>query len=364
MTQTYALLMDAYRELNAKKLFWITLVLSAIVAGAFFLIGLTDTGLKIGFWEFDESILGISNKTTDPGEFYKWIFSDLAIRFWLGIAAAALALISTASFFPDIMKPGAIDLLLTKPISRLRLFITRYVLGLIFALLQVLVFTTICFLVIGIRGGVWEPGLFLAVPFFVLFFSYLFAFSVLIGVLTRSTIAALLITLLFFVLLIGLNMADSITAGIRLAIETRAQQLAEQVELAESLEPEQLEKFEQDYMPLEWLRQEADEAKEISEKAGGVSNTFMAIKTPLPKTGETLAMLTRVTIDAAGLPEPEPESGSPMGAFDNQMRSDSEIMQEKAEELERPAWWVIGTSLGFEFVVLAIAGWRFCRRDY
>ena len=31
---------------------------------------------------------------------------------------------------------------------------------------------------------------------------------------------------------------------------------------------------------------------------------------------------------------------------------------------ERPVWWVVGTSLGFEALVLCLAGFIFCRRDY
>ena len=366
MTQTLALLMDTYRELNAKKLFWITLILSAVVAGAFFFIGIDENGLKIFMWELDGDLWGLSTETIDKGNFYKLLFSGIAIRYWLGIAAAALAIISTASFFPDMMKPGAIDLLLTKPISRLRLFLTRYLLGLGFAFLQVLVFTTICFFVIGIRGGAWEPGLFLAVPFFVLFFSYLFAVAVLIGVLTRSTIASLLITLIFFVLLIGLNFADGIVQSIRLIVETEANILEEHLEFAEGLEPEQLQELEDDYgLTLTQIRAEADEARKVADSTASIANTFTAIKTPLPKTGETLGLLTEVMIDAADLPEPDTEDTFNTPEFENaELRSDSEVFMETAEELQRPTWWIIGTSLLFEGVLLSIAGWKFCRRDY
>ena len=31
---------------------------------------------------------------------------------------------------------------------------------------------------------------------------------------------------------------------------------------------------------------------------------------------------------------------------------------------QRPLWWIIGTSLGFEAVILGIACWIFCRRDF
>ena len=39
LTQTLALLLDAYRELNAKKLFWITMILSGVIVLAFAAVG-------------------------------------------------------------------------------------------------------------------------------------------------------------------------------------------------------------------------------------------------------------------------------------------------------------------------------------
>lgn len=44
MRQTWAILFDAYRELNAKKLFWITLALSGLVVVAFAMVSLTPKG--------------------------------------------------------------------------------------------------------------------------------------------------------------------------------------------------------------------------------------------------------------------------------------------------------------------------------
>src|SRR5205814_9504547 len=65
-----------------------------------------------------------------------------------------------------------------------------------FVTLQVGLFTTACFFVLGFRGGVWLWGLFLTVPIMVCFFSYLFSICALLGILTRSTLAALLLTML------------------------------------------------------------------------------------------------------------------------------------------------------------------------
>ena len=69
-----------------------------------------------------------------------------------------------ASIFPDFVDRGSIDLMLSKPIGRTRLFFTKFLTGLLFAGLQVTVFTLASFLVIGLRGGDWEPWIFIAVP--------------------------------------------------------------------------------------------------------------------------------------------------------------------------------------------------------
>ena len=362
MTQTLALLLDAYRELNAKKLFWITLILSGLVAACFFLVGINDDGIKLVVWQLDNDILNA--QVFPPDLFYKVIFSSLAVKWWMGIVAAVLAIISTASFFPDLVQQGSIDLMLSKPIGRLRLFATRYLTGLLFAFLQIFIFTLICFLVIGIRGGVWEPGLFIAVPFFILFFSYIFCVSVYIGVTTRSTIAAILVTLLLWALLMGLNTTDSVMMSIRLMNQSRVEMLDEQIEVGRGLEGEELEKFEQWYGELYLLEQEAQAASSSAKGITTASNVVYGVKWMLPKTGETLDLLQRNLLDAADLPSPEDSGMAQPEEFAPGMRSDHEIMQENAKELERPTWWIVGTSLLFEFIIVGLAAFKFCRRDY
>ena len=39
-------------------------------------------------------------------------------------------------------------------------------------------------------------------------------------------------------------------------------------------------------------------------------------------------------------------------------------MKAQEEIRDRPLWWVLGTSLAFEFVVLGVASWIFVRRDF
>src|SRR5687768_13100422 len=200
--QTLAMFLDAYRELNAKKMFWIVLVLSGLVVLVFAAVGVKDEKLTL-LW-FDTPIPVIFPRA----ELYKLMFSAFGISIWLAFAATILALISTASIFPDFISGGSIDLYLSKPISRLRLFVTKYLTGLLFVALQVGIFAAASYFVIGIRGGVWENGIFLAVPLVVCFFSYLFSLCVLFGVMTRSTLAAVLLTILCWFFLFCLDRGE------------------------------------------------------------------------------------------------------------------------------------------------------------
>jgi hypothetical protein len=82
---------------------------------------------------------------------------------------------------------------------------------------------------------------------------------------------------------------------------------------------------------------------------------FYGIKTVLPKTIDTIELLERSLMKAAKLPQ----SAHP------QERRMMAAQQQVIDVLRgRSIAWVVGTSLGFEAVVLAFAALIFCRRDY
>ncbi|HVT82957.1 MAG TPA: hypothetical protein VHM90_20130, partial [Phycisphaerae bacterium] len=200
MTQTMAIFLDAYRELNARKMFWTVLGLNVLAVLAFAILGSNGHSMTVLWYEpFGDVLTTLT---------YKKIYSNFVVGFWFTWVASVLALISTAGIFPDLMSSGSIDLYVAKPIGRLRLFLTKYAAGLLFVTLQVTIFTFLSFLVLGIRAGIWEPGLFFAIPLVVLFFSYLSGICTLLGVWTRSTIAALLLTILVWGVIFGVDFGD------------------------------------------------------------------------------------------------------------------------------------------------------------
>ncbi len=353
MRQTLAIFHEAYRGLRARKMFWIVLFLSFFVVTSFAFIGVSDKGLTVLTWELE---FGPTAKELSPATLYKTMFVTLGIEIWLTWIAAILALISTAGIFPSFIAKGAIDLVVARPISRLRLFLTQYAAGLLFVTLQIAVFCVVSFLVIGVRGGVWEPGLFLAVPLVVCFFSYLYCVCVLLGLLTRSTVAALLLTLLFWFVVFSVHSTETgLLAAKKMAQNELLTPRRGIIVTPGTTRPHRFPDTSPPHVPNRTDAESEEEGKAVQYLDIAYRLTH-ALKTTLPKTTETIDLLERALIATADLPK---LNSGPA----------HEAQQQVAEELvrefrSRSAWWILGTSLAFEAVILALGGWVFSRRDF
>ena len=367
ISQTLAMFLDAYRELNARKMFWIVLVLSALVVAVFAAVGVKDGNLALLWFETAIPVV------FEPADLYKMMFSAFGVSVWLAFAATILAIISTASIFPDFITGGSIDLYLSKPVSRLRLFVTKYLTGLLFVALQVGIFAAASYLVIGLRGGVWEEGIFLAIPLVVCFFSYLYGVCVLFGVMTRSTLAAVLLTMLFWFFLFCLDRGEVALLLFKTgaerehrSLEPRIRDLDRRLANMEKLSPERqqasqnvIDQWREDRDAL--VRQRDSKALRNLSVAHRI---VYGVKTALPKTRETTEVMNRKLLPA-GPPGAQEPDASPEG----RPRSRGQVNNADVQRLDqamrsRSLWWIIGTSLAFEAVVLALAAWIFCRRDY
>ncbi len=390
LTQTTALLVDAYRELNSKRLFWITMVLSGLIVMVFACLGINKEGVTLLHWQLGSFGGFATSDLLPPDQLYKTMFANFGIAFWLSWIATILALVSTSSLIPDFIASGAVELTLSKPVSRIRLFLTKFVMGLLFVTLQVSVFCVASFLVIGIRGGSWEPGVFLAIPVVVVFFSYLFSVCALLGLLTRSTIASLLLTLLFWFLCFLVNTVEGMSLMGRESNIVQRESLVARMERMEKSTTDQYYKsktVEGEPPPppptkadLDALNRFLPDARariasidEAQPKWDLAAQAMVTFKTVIPKTSETVSLMDRWLVKSMSIgPREEQESeenarvpeGGP--AFVRLSPAEERKMQERLVEVYkgRSVWWVIGTSLIFEGVILAFACWRFARRDF
>lgn len=382
MIQTWALLVDAYRELSSRKLFWLAIGISLFVVAVFACLGVNEKGFMFLHWTFESAVF--NSRLMSADRFYMFVFSTWGAPIWLAWGAVILALVSTGSMFPDLISGGTIDLMLAKPISRLRLFLTKYAAGLLFTTLQVTTFTGACFLVFGIRGGVWHPGIFWAVPIMVLFYSYLFSICVLVGIVTRSALTSIIITMIFWFGCFLLNGADTIFLAWRISNDMRQEGIVANYDRREAAartnfatnnpvpegqpapEPTQAQ-LDLANPFLASVRKDLEEARSAGRILRTVERVITGVKLFTPKTSETVTLLRRKLVKA--MPDMDgPEGGdeSQDGPFGPMTRKEGREMARRTEEAlaSRTTTWVIGTSLGFEFVMLSIAGWIFCRRDY
>jgi ABC-type transport system involved in multi-copper enzyme maturation permease subunit len=115
--------------------------------------------------------------------------------------AMLLSTIITAFFIPNMLRKGTIDLLVSKPVHRWSLLLSKYVGGLTFMFLITVVIVLGIWFVLGIRSGLWGTGFLLSVFVLTFQFSIFYAFSTLIAVLTRSPIVCILGTIALWALL-------------------------------------------------------------------------------------------------------------------------------------------------------------------
>jgi ABC-type transport system involved in multi-copper enzyme maturation permease subunit len=375
MRAVIAILVDGYRELSSRKLFWITLILSSLLVIAYASIGFTETGMSLffGLRTIESEYFNVDSPLATV--LYKAIFS-MIVSMWLAWAAAILALISTASIFPDLVARGSIDLMLSKPVSRVTIFFAKFASGLLFAILQVGIVCIGVFIALGWRLGEWNWVIFAAIPIVTVFFSYLFAISALAGVVTRSSITALLLAIVFWLALFSLQQ----TEGFVLWFKMEAQVAHEAAEQDEAELQERLAELDPDDEAAERLRvrlkRDLDAAAGERESQHSTLETLERwhgridwIITPLPKTALTIDLLNRWLISEDEISFTDLMAGN--FRFDEEGKivpvdpPETEGQRRVAEHYESKSYWyILGTSLLFEAFILLLACWMFVRRDF
>jgi len=139
-----------------------------------------------------------------------------------GLIIILIAVIVTSFFIPNMLRPGAVVMLLSKPLSRTTLLLFKYFGGLFFVLILSAFLVTGVWIITGIRSGIWAPGVFVIIPLMTLSFAILYAFSTVIAVISRNSIVCILATLVFAGFLWAVGKADLLAGQIQRAEDTVA----------------------------------------------------------------------------------------------------------------------------------------------
>ncbi len=109
-----------------------------------------------------------------------------------------IAILVTASIIPEMLEPGSLNLLLSKPVWRWALLLAKFVGGCLFILICATLFFAGIWLWMGIQLGVWERALLLSIPVYLLVFAMYYSVSVLAGIWFRSPILSIAFAILFW----------------------------------------------------------------------------------------------------------------------------------------------------------------------
>lgn len=124
---------------------------------------------------------------------------------FLYVFCTFLAIFATAHLVPRMQEKGTIDLYLARPVSRVRLLLSRYVAGLMLAGSNVVYLMGSIWVIVAWKTGVWNARFLIAGSIIFLVIAVLLAFAFLVGVFTSSTAVSIMATygIFFFGLMLA-----------------------------------------------------------------------------------------------------------------------------------------------------------------
>lgn len=136
------------------------------------------------------------------------ILSFLVSRL-VGNVGVFIALLVTASIVPQMLDSGAIDLLLSKPVSRPLLFLSKFFGGCAFIFLNATFLIAGLWMIVGWRFGIWSDGLLWTIPVFVFVFAIYYSVSTLAAVIWRNAVISIVASILFWAICFAVGVTKS-----------------------------------------------------------------------------------------------------------------------------------------------------------
>ncbi len=104
-----------------------------------------------------------------------------------------LFIAACAGYFPAMLTSGAVDIVLSKPLSRLQIYASKYVGGIFLYAVAIAAFCVLLYVGVGVRTGVFHLRIFYGIPLLMFSAMVLYAILALIGTVSRSATLALVL---------------------------------------------------------------------------------------------------------------------------------------------------------------------------
>ena len=179
------IILNTFREALAKKIFIGYYIFYGIVVLVMLFIVNTDSA---------EGIAALGDKktiVTNVESFFQTLSFNLILFF---------SLISASSFIPSMVEKGNIDLLLSKPVSRFNILISKFLGAVTFAGTSMVFLIGSIWLILSLKSGYWSVNFLSSILSLTVAFGVMFSITLLFGLLTQSSIVSILIN--FFMIFV------------------------------------------------------------------------------------------------------------------------------------------------------------------
>lgn len=214
---TAALIRDTFREALARKIFWGLFALSTVLILFFLFLLRIDVaqGAVASVALFGQRL----NQGVDVQQIINGVYAGIAT--FLYTWGMFLSVFASAGLIPSVLEPGRIELILSKPVSRLHILLGRYVGNILVVASNVIYLVLGVWLIFGIKTGRWSPQFLCAIFTTVFIFAVLLSVVVLVGVLTESPALATMVT-------VGLMILSPILAAKDTVVKLMSSELSRQ----------------------------------------------------------------------------------------------------------------------------------------
>lgn len=143
----------------------------------------------------------------------EWVLTS-AMDWIVGVFGLIAAILITSTVIPQMFEPGSITLLLSKPVSRSLLYTAKFLGACAFVFLNVTFLIVGLWLIVGWRFEIWNHGMLACIPVFLFMFLVYYAVSALTGLVWKSAIISVVVTVLFWIVCFALDFSHGLLDGV------------------------------------------------------------------------------------------------------------------------------------------------------
>lgn len=134
---------------------------------------------------------------------------QLIIRLGLSFVVVFVGLIITSPMIPETFRSGSLHLLLSKPVSRPLIYLTKFFGGTMFVLINIAFLLIGLYLLVGLRLGIWNVGLIWCIPLLLFVFAIFYSVSALIGLIWNNPILCVVVCIVFWIFCLTIGVLES-----------------------------------------------------------------------------------------------------------------------------------------------------------